>query len=109
LEQIEESNSYFLSTPFSAKVNPVIRATGLFVSLISFFTISKASNLVESKTIKNRFRFFVYLPISLAFITYLIVNAYFQAKGLTLQSFEGLENCYVDYSIISSRTGYFVE
>ena len=64
---------------------------------------------MESKIIKNRFKFFIYLPISIAFTTYLVINAYFQANGLTIKSFQGLENCYVDYSLISSKTGYLQE
>src|SRR5215213_7892326 len=108
-EKFEGKSTFFLATPWSAKINPVIRATGLLISLISFFTIFKTRGLAESKTIKKRFRFLVYFPISIAFVTYLAVNAYFQARGLTIQDFQGLENCYIDYSLINSKTGYIQE
>jgi hypothetical protein len=69
----------------------------------------KTKESEKSKIIKRRFRLFVYLPIALAFITYLTINAYFQAFGLTIKNFQGLENCYIDYSLINSKTGYLFE
>src|SRR3954464_15041742 len=56
LEQIGESNSFFLATPLSILINPIVRATGLLISLILFITMCATKKKMKSKTIKNRFR-----------------------------------------------------
>jgi hypothetical protein len=109
-EYTPTSNSYLLATPFSAKVNPSLRATGLLNSFILSAIMLKTKESMEDRIIKKRFRLFIYLPISIALITYLVINAYFQARGLNAQDLKGLENCYIDYSLTNgSKTGYLTE
>ncbi|CAG8752950.1 11514_t:CDS:2, partial [Racocetra fulgida] len=106
--QQKEGNNCFLANNSLVTANLVIRVAGLIVTAL----MSMAMCLIpciegkKRKIARNFFRTFVYLPIAVAFISYLVINALIQAKGLNTA---GLERCFIDYSLTSSKTGYLQE
>ena len=102
--------SYFLDHQLSNIVNYWIRIIGLVITgimIIAIYAIPKIERWRGRNMARNVFRIFIYFPIAAVFISYLVTNFVVQTRGLNVA--EELDGCYVDKSLISSKTGYLKE